>query len=149
MTHFAKPQSLEWQAIALAGIGQDTPDQLRVGELRGSSGGGETRMTLRIRENAWQRVQFQNVRLPMGIETHVDAAPIPACQRHKGPAAEISDGTGEVCREIRWTAQDVARLLWGIPEPFGGIRIQGDSAGWQRAEADLDERQDRDRRAIP
>src|SRR5207244_6557825 len=98
---------LNYQAVALAGMGQDPPDQLGVGDLRGSSGGGKARVVGRIRYNAWQWVQLQNVRLPLGIETHVDAAPIPTLQRHKGLAAHIGYGVGEVSREFCWAAQDI------------------------------------------
>src|SRR5215471_6749228 len=140
---------LHYEAIALAGMGQDPPDQCRVGDLRGSGGGGKARVAGRIRCNPWQRVELQNLRLPLRIETHVDTAPIPTLQRHKGSAAHIGDGAGEVSRDLGWTAQDIAGLWRRIPEPFGGIRLQGSRARWQHSEADLDQWQDRNLRAIP
>ena len=49
---------------------------------------------------------FHNVRLPVRIEAHVNAAPITTLQGRKGPAAEVSDGMGEGRRDVRWAAQE-------------------------------------------
>ena len=57
---------------------QDAADQGRIGEMRCCCGCGKARVALRIGQNPWQRIQLQDLWLPMSVKTDVDATPITA-----------------------------------------------------------------------
>ena len=102
---------------------QDATDQLSIGDVRRRSGLGKARVARWIGQNAWQRIQLQNVWLSMGIETYVNAAPIPTLQCQKSVVAELGDGLGEVHGQVGGAAQDVEWTFRGIPKPFRCIGV--------------------------
>src|ERR671925_398671 len=103
---------------------QDAVDQGRIGDMRGGGGCRKARVALRIGQNPWQRIQLQDLWLPMRIETDIDTTPITTFQRQEGAAAEIGDKPRQVCGEIRGAAYNVERMLRCIPEPLRSIGVE-------------------------
>ena len=83
---------------------QDAADQGCIGDMRGGGGFGKARVALRIGQNPWQRIQLQDLWLPMSVKTDVDATPITTFQRQEGAAAEINDKP----RQVRWEVRGAA-----------------------------------------
>lgn len=115
--------------------------QRRIG-IAGCSGGfGKTGVIFRVRQDARQRVDLEDVGLASLIQPDVQAAPVPNPQHLATPPDDVFYLRLQRIVDFSRTAEDLERLFRPVPDPFGLVRINRIGLSRKLAVVDLDDGQ--------
>src|SRR6266478_4850230 len=103
---------------------------------------GQTGVHRRIGNDAWERIQLDDVGDPEAVDAHVDAAPVAAAEGAIGVQRDALGLMNERCSDTgRRALKNCEWMLARVPDPLRLVAVDGWRSGGQRGEIECDDRE--------